>query len=166
MVLDPPSGQTLHARELRREGDPDVAPLEESDLVGDEREILERADEALAAQGGDAFIRRFWGIHTETLADGAAGQLKNGPQVSNRVGHLQGGVTMALGLACAEAALSADWMMSAVSAWFIGPCEGRVIESRSEFIHRGKLTSVVRTAILNENGRRAMEMITTHAHRA
>jgi acyl-coenzyme A thioesterase PaaI-like protein len=166
MVLDPPKGQTLHARQLRREQDADVAPLEESELVGDEREILQRADEALAAQDGGAFIRRFWGIDTQTLADGAAGQLKNGPQVSNRVGHVQGGVTMALGLATAEAALTADWIMSAVSAWFIGPCEGRVIESRSEIVHRGRLTSVVRTAIVGANSRHAMEMMTTHTHKA
>ena len=165
MVLDPPKGQTLQARQLRREEDADVAPLEESELVDDELEILQRADEALAAQDG-AFIRRFWGIDTQTLAEGAAGQLKNGAQVSNRVGHVQGGVTMALGLATAEAALSADWMMSAVSAWFIGPCEGRVIESRSEIVHRGRLTSVVRTAIVGANSRHAMEMITTHTHKA
>lgn len=166
MVLDPPKGQTLHARELRREQDADVAPLDENELVGEEREILQRADQALDTEGSGSFIRRFWGIHTQTLADGASGQLKNGPQVSNRVGHLQGGVTMALGLATAEAALPADWMMSAVSAWFIGPCEGQVIESRSDLVHRGKLTRVVRTAIVGANGRRAMEMITTHAHRA
>ena len=166
MVLDPPKGQTLHARQLRREQDADVAPLQEGELEGDEREILQCADEALAAQDGGAFIRRFWGIDAEPVADGAAGQLKNGPQVSNRVGHVQGGVTMGLGLATAEAALPADWMTSAVSAWLIGPCEGHLIESKSEIVHRGRLTSVVRTGIVGGNGRRAMEMMTTHTRKA
>lgn len=166
MVLDPPKGQTLHARELRREQDADVAPLQEGELEGDEREILQRADGALATQDGGAFIRRFWGIEAEPHADGAAGRLQNGPQVSNRVGHVQGGVTMGLGLATAEAALPADWMTSAVSAWLIAPCEGSLIESRSEVVHRGKLTSVVRTAIVGGNARRAMEMMTTHARKA
>jgi hypothetical protein len=166
MVLDPPKGQTLHARQQRREQDPVVAPLQESELEGDEREILQRADEALAAEEGGAFIRRFWGIDAETTAEGAVGRLKNGPQVSNRVGHVQGGVTMGFGIATAEAALPAEWMMSAASAWFIGPCEGSLIEATSEIVYRGKLTSVVRTAIVGGNGRRALEMMTTHARRA
>lgn len=166
MVLDPPRGQTLRAGQLRREEDADVAPLQEGELEGDEREILQRADEALAAQDGGAFIRRFWGIDAEAQEDGATGRLKNGPQVSNRVGHVQGGVTMGLGLATAEAALPAEWMTSAVSAWLIAPCEGSLIESRSELVHRGKLVSVVRTAIVGGNGRRAMEMLTTHARKA
>ncbi|HEX2828203.1 MAG TPA: hypothetical protein VHP37_17745 [Burkholderiales bacterium] len=75
--------------------------------------------------------------------------------MSNRVGHVQGGVTMGLGLATAEAALSADWMTSAVSAWLMAPCEGALIESRSDIVHRGRLTSVVRTAIVGGNGRQA-----------
>ena len=165
MVLDPPQGQTLYARQLRREQDPDVAALREDEVAGDEREILQRADEALAAQDGRAFIRRFWEIDAEPSAEGATGRMKNGPQVSNRVGHVQGGVTMGLGLATAEVALPADWMMSAASACFIGPCEGSLIEAKSEIVYRGKLTSVVRTAIVGGNGRRALEMMTTHAHR-
>jgi acyl-coenzyme A thioesterase PaaI-like protein len=44
MVLDAPKGVTLYARQLRREGDPDVAPLAESELSDNERAILRRAD--------------------------------------------------------------------------------------------------------------------------
>jgi len=94
------------------------------------------------------------------------GELTNGPHVSNRVGHVQGGVTMGLGMATAEGALPADWMISAVSAWFISPCEGRLIKAKSKIIHQGRLTSVVRTQITGKNSRRVMEMITTHAHKA
>lgn len=166
MVLDPPKGTTLYARQLRREGDPEIAPLAESELTGDELAILQRADEALAMQEDRAFIRRFWGICTQPVAKGGAkGELKNGPHISNRVGHVQGGVTMALGIATAEAALP-NWMLSAVSAWFISPCEGRLITSKSAIIHQGRLTSVVRTQITGENNRDVMEMITTHAHKA
>jgi acyl-coenzyme A thioesterase PaaI-like protein len=166
MVLDPPKGQTLHARRLRTEQDEEVAPLEESELAGDELAILQGADDALSTRDGEAFIRRFWGISTQSLADRAAGTLKNGPQVSNRVGHVQGGVTMALGIATAQAALPSNWMLSAVSAWFVGPCEGELIEAQSDIVHQGKLTSVVRTRITGKNSRQAMEMVTTHAHKA
>ena len=100
------------------------------------------------------------------MTGGASGKLKNGPHVGNRVGHLQGGVTMGLGIATAEAALPASWMLSAVTAWYISPGEGRVIKAKSKIIHHGRLTSVVRTEITGKNNRRVMEMITTHAHKA
>ena len=165
MVLNAPKAVTLHARQLRREGDPDVAPLAESDLSDNERAILQRADEALAAPEGDAFLRRFWGIDTQRSGDGARGVLRNGAHVANRVGHVQGGVTMGLGMATAEGALSKDWMMSAASAWFIGPCEGQSIEATSTVIHQGKLTSLLRTQITSQNHRLGMELVTTHSRK-
>jgi acyl-coenzyme A thioesterase PaaI-like protein len=166
MVLDPPKGVTLHARQLRREGDAEAAPVPESDLTRDERAILRRTDAALAVQDGDAFIRRFWGFETRPLADGAAGTMKNGPHIANRVGHVQGGVTMGLGMATAEAAMPESWMISGVTAWFIGPGEGRQIRARSKIIHPGRRTAVVRTEITGKDRRRVMELITTHARRA
>ena len=165
MVLAPPEGMTLYARQLRREQDAEVAPLLENDLVGDEHTILRCAADAIAARETGAFIHGFWNISTQQLPNGAAGELKNGPQVSNRVGHVQGGITMGLGIATAEVALSAKWMLSAVSAWFISPCEGQFIKTRSKIIHQGRLTSVVRTQITGQGRRRVMEMVTTHAHR-
>jgi acyl-coenzyme A thioesterase PaaI-like protein len=165
MVLNPPQGVTLHARQLRREGDLDVAPLEESDLSDSERAILQRADEALAAPEGGAFLRRFWGIDTQRCADGARGVLRNGAHVANRVGHVQGGVSMGLGMATAESALSEDWMMSAASAWFIGPCEGQTIEAESTVIHQGKLVSLLRTRVTGKDRRLATEVLTTHSRK-
>jgi acyl-coenzyme A thioesterase PaaI-like protein len=165
MVLNAPKGMTLHARQLRREGDADVAPLAESDLSDDERAILQRADEALAAPEGDAFLRRFWGIDTQRSTDGASGVLRNGAHVANRVGHVQGGVTMGFGMATAESALSEDWMMSAASAWFIGPCKGQSIEARSTVIHQGKLTSLLRTRVTGQGDRPGTELVTTHSRK-
>lgn len=165
MIVDPPKGITLYARQLRHEQDAEVAPLLENELVGDERTILRCADEAIAAGETGVFIHGFWGISTERLPNGAVGELKNSPQVSNRVGHMQGGITMGLGIATAELALPANWMLSSVSAWFISPCEGQLIKSRSKIIHQGRLTSVVRTQITGKGRRHVMEMITTHAHK-
>lgn len=167
MVLNPPKGVALHPMSHRKHSDPAVAPLAENELQRDERRVLEIADAAIAAvHKGDAFIRRFWGFDTHPLTKGAAGKLKNGPHVGNRVGHLQGGVTMGLGIASAEAALPASWRLSAVSAWYISPGEGRVIKAKSKIIHHGRLTAVVRTEITGKNNRRVMEMVTTHAHKA
>jgi acyl-coenzyme A thioesterase PaaI-like protein len=162
MVLDPPPGVTLHRRQLRRELDPKVMPLSESELTSSEHVILQRADEAIAASNDSAFLRRFWGFETNRLPNGAEGTFKNGPHISNRVGHVQGGVTMGLGIATAEAALPANWIISAVSAWFIRPCEGETIRAGSRIIHQGRLTAVLRTEIAGKDDRRVMEMVTTH----
>lgn len=127
---------------------------------------MRRADEAIAVSSDGGFLRRFWGYDTHALTKGAAGTLKNGPHVGNRVGHLQGGITMGLGMATAEAALPPTSMISAVSAWFISPGEGRAIKAKSKIVHHGRLTSVIRTQITGKNNRRVMEMVTTHAHKA
>ena len=167
MVLDPPKGVALYNMALRKDSDAAVTPLAETELNRDERKVLALADAAIArTHAGEAFINGFLGVKTHALAKGAAGALKNGPHVGNRVGHLQGGVTMGLGIATAEAALSASWMLSAVTAWYIRPGEGRVIKARSKIIHHGRLTAVVRTELTGKGKRRVMEMITTHAHKA
>lgn len=167
MVLDPPKGVALYPMSHRKDADLEVVPLAESELKRDERKVLDIADTAIAAaQNGEAFIRRFWGFETHAIVRGASGKLRNGPHVGNRVGHLQGGVTMGLGIATAETALPASWMLSAVTAWYIRPGEGRVIKAKSRIIHHGRLTAVVRTEITGKNNKRVMEMITTHAHKA
>ena len=179
MVLNPPKGVALYPMSHRKDSDAVVAPLAEGELQRDERRVLAFADAALAdshnethsethigAHRGGSFIRRFWGFDTHAITGGASGKLNNGPHVGNRVGHLQGGITMGLGIATAETALPASWMLSAVTAWYISPGEGRVIKARSKIIHHGRLTSVVRTEITGKNKRRVMEMITTHAHKA
>ena len=166
MVLDPPKGVALYSMPHRKAGDAEIAPLAESELTRDERKVLALADKALTdTHKSGTFIRRFWGIETHALTQGAAGKLANGVHTSNRVGHLQGGLTMGLGVATAEAALPATWMLSNVTAWYIRPGEGRVIKAKSKILHHGRLTSVVRTVITGKNNKRVMEMVTTHAHR-
>jgi acyl-coenzyme A thioesterase PaaI-like protein len=166
MALDPPKGVTLHPRELRREGDPAPEPVPADGMTAEELAVMRKAEDALAASGdGRAFIRRFWGYDTEPREGGAAATLRNGPHVANRVGHLQGGIAMGLGMATAEAALPAGWMTSAATAWFISPCEGRTIRAASRVLHQGRLTCVIETRITGRNRRRALELVTTHARR-
>jgi acyl-coenzyme A thioesterase PaaI-like protein len=64
MVLQPPSGVTLHPVPHRRRGDAEPPVLHEHDLEPDELPILRRADEALerAAKTRQPFIRHFWGF--------------------------------------------------------------------------------------------------------
>ncbi len=163
MVLDPPKGVALYPMELRSAKDPEVPALAVEALEPDELLIWQRAEAALQSNENQSFVNRFFGFDTRAEDFGAVGELKNGAHVGNRVGHLQGGITMGLGMATAERALNKDWRVSAVSAWFISPGEGPVISARSTILHRGRLTAVVRTEITGLNNRRTMEMVTTHA---
>lgn len=167
MVLDPPKGVTLYDMSHRKHGDPDVAPLAIEQLDPKERKVVAAGERAIAGMvEGKLFYDGFIGIETQPGGKGATARLPYGPHVGNRVGHLQGGVTMGLGIAAAEASLSATWRLSAVTAWYISPGQGRVIRARSRIVHHGRLTAVVRTEIFGKNNRRVMEMVTTHAHRA
>jgi acyl-coenzyme A thioesterase PaaI-like protein len=152
MALAPPRGVTLHPVPLRRRGSREPLLADEKRLDREEKRILARADAALAAPG--RFIGNFWG---------GAKVLHNGLHAGNRVGHAQGGILVAMAAANAAAALAGKWQLSAVTALYISPGEGRLLRARSEIVHLGRLTAVVRTQITGKNRRRVLEVVTTHA---
>jgi acyl-coenzyme A thioesterase PaaI-like protein len=151
MALQPPKGMTLHPVPLRKRGSSEPFPLKISQLEKSEKEILEQAESALAAPG--TFIENFWG---------GAGVLKNGLHAGNRVGHAQGGILIALAAKHAAGKLSGEWRLGAVTALYISPGEGRTLRAASTVVHQGRLTAVVNTFITGKNGRRVLEVLTTH----
>lgn len=151
MALQPPKGLTMHPVPLRKRGSPLPSVPLEGHLNKEERKILARADDALAAPG--TFIENFWG---------GAGVLKNGLHAGNRVGHAQGGILIAMAAKSAAAKLSGDWHLGAVTALYISPGEGRTLRAASTVIHQGRLTAVVNTFVTGKNGRRVLEVLTTH----
>ncbi|MBK6661020.1 MAG: hypothetical protein IPG43_24080 [Proteobacteria bacterium] len=164
MVMEPLPGRSMHPIvDAVHEG---VAPLAEQELEPHERELLARADGALKAAGGErGFLKHFWGMLPWTTADGARCRTANGPQLGNRVGHMQGGLQIGMAIVTAEAALPAEWAVSAISAWFLAPGEGEHIEANARIEHRGRNTAVVRTVISGKGGRRVLEAMTTHLRR-
>lgn len=154
MALQPPKGLTMHPvpRRNRRSGEP--AKLPERDLSDQEKQILARADAALARRGD--FIRNFWGPF--------GGVLRNGLHAGNRVGHAQGGILIGMAAATAASALPAGWLLSSITAAYLSPGEGRVLKARSSVIHQGGTTAVVRTQIAGKGNRRVLEVLTTHAN--
>lgn len=161
MALDPPPG--VHLRAVANPGTRKVAAADEATLDDREREVLRRADAALAkASKHHSFIRRFLGHDPKPLEDGASCTMPLGDHVANRVGHLQGGLTVGLAATTAMAALPASWHLSGISSWFTSPGEGEALEARSRFVHQGRLTAVVRTEVTGSAGRRVLEAITTH----
>lgn len=151
MALQPPKGVTLHPVPLRRRGSPFSSSIDVKNLNPDERKILACADSALASGGN--FIERFWG---------GKGELKNGLHAGNRVGHAQGGILIAMAAKSATAKLSGAWRLGAVTALYISPGEGRTLRATSTVIHQGRLTAVVNTYVTGKNGRRVLEVVTTH----
>ena len=160
MALAQPHGVVLHPVPLRTQKSPEPRLVLEADLDAAEKEILRRADDALAAEG--SFVENFWGFHPERKKSGAESSLRNGLHIGNRVGHAQGGIQVALAASTAAAALAGNWKLSGISAWYISPGDGKSLRASSKVIHQGRLTAVVRTQLSGKGRRRVLEVVTTH----
>ena len=165
MVLPPPPQVTLHPVPHRKRGDAEPPALAERDLEPDELRILRRADQALegAAKDGRPFIRHFWGFLPQAARGAASCVMPVGPHVGNRVGYVQGGVLLGLAAVTAAAALPQTWMLSAIAAAFISPGEGPALKAQANVVHQGRRVSVVRTEVARSDGRRVLEVMSTHA---
>jgi len=164
MILKPPPNVTMHPVAHRKRGDPEPAPLAEKDLAPDERRILQHADDALerAARTRQPFIRHFWGYLPEKGRGSASCLMPNGPHIGNRVGNVQGGIMMGLAAVTAAAALPEHWLLSTISAAFISPGEGPALKAEASVVHHGQRLSVVRTEVTRNDGRRVLEVTSTH----
>jgi len=169
MMLKPPKGVELHPVPHRRRGENPTPEIPGGKLRPDEKKVLATADAVIAdvrAQGG-SFIQRFWGVQAKHVAGAAQSTVKNGPHIGNRVGHVQGGILLGLAAGNAVAALTPHWSLTAISAWYISPGEGRSLKIRSKVVHHGRLIAVVRTEVTcrGKDGRprKVFELMTTHA---
>lgn len=172
MRLKPPKGVELHPVPHRRRGENPTPEIPGGRLRPDEKKVLATADAVIAdvrAHGG-SFIQHFWGVQAKHVAGGAQSTVKNGPHIGNRVGHVQGGILLGLAAENAIAALTPHWTMTALSAWYISPGEGRSLKIKSKVVHHGRLIAVVRTEVScrGKDGRprKVFELMTTHAYKA
>jgi acyl-coenzyme A thioesterase PaaI-like protein len=165
MVLPAPKGQTLHPIPWIDKRAP-VVPLPEIEtLSAPEREIVDRSQQALAALPGSH--QSFWalllGAQTEITAQGAKAVLANGPHVGNRVGHVQGGVSLALALISANAALGEHWRCTGMNASYVSPGLGPALVGETIITHRGRLTALTRTQVVTQEGKLVLDVMTHHA---
>lgn len=144
--------------------------LTSDQLDARESAILAACDAALAAEdalgagsASSTFLKRFWGIAPATSRDGAACLLKVGPQLANRVGHVQGGILMGAAAETAKMAAPDHPVLSNIAAWFIAPGRGETLLVSSRIIHAGRSLAVVRTGITGTDGARVMEFTSAHA---
>lgn len=168
MVLPAPPNVELYPIPWIDKQPPKDLDVEMTSLSKDEQWILDHTEQSLhkSISRGDDFINHFLGFHPHAAAHSAYCELVNGPHISNRVGHVQGGITLGLAMTTANAALSEQWQLTGVTASYVSPGEGATISARSTVIHRGRMTAVIRTEVLSSNGRQVLEVLTNHARRA
>lgn len=162
----------------QRDGYVDPPALTPDQLDAREGAVLAACDAALAAAGasagaggaaggpgggGPSFLQHFWGILPQRTAGGAECLVQTGPQLANRVGHVQGGILMGLAAHTAKCAVPDHPLLSNLSAWFTGPGRGPVLSAKSWPVHQGRNFAVVRTEITGENGARVLEATSAHA---
>jgi acyl-coenzyme A thioesterase PaaI-like protein len=139
-------------------------PLEMEELTVPERAVVDDADAALAANDSrHAFIQRFWGLRPKPTSGGASCRVPIGPQIGNRVGHVQGGILFGLAQATASAAVPGHPAVSTISAWYISPGRGKCLNVRSKVVHAGRSFAVVRTEIRNADRSLVLEAMSNHA---
>ena len=167
MVLEPPPERTLHPVPHRKRGDAGPPPLADRDLAPDELRIVRHADAALerSAKTRQPFIRHFWGFLPQAARGAATCVMPIGPHVGNRVGFVQGGILLGLAAVTASAALPDTWTLSGISAAFISPGDGAALKAQANVVHHGRRVSVVRTELTRSDGRRVLEVMSSHAVR-
>jgi acyl-coenzyme A thioesterase PaaI-like protein len=167
MVLPAPKGQTLHPIPWIEQPAPDLPRPAIETLSVSEREIVDRSREALENMARTDQAQSFWslllGADVQSTTQGAKVLLPNGPHVGNRVGHVQGGVTLGLALISANAALGDQWRCTGVNASYVSPGIGATLLSETTVTHRGRLTAVSRTHVLSPDGKVVLDVMTHHA---
>ena len=159
MPLPAPKGFTLPLPGYAL-SDEDKPVLPTSELTAKERTIWDRAVAALGAHEG-SFLDRFWGFRVAGNADGGRATLENGPHVSNRIGHAQGGLLLGLAAKTALAGLSSNWRLNAITACYASPGEGERLAAEACIMHKGGRTATIRSSVSREDGRLVLDALLT-----
>ncbi|MEO6985905.1 MAG: hypothetical protein ABI155_11230 [Paralcaligenes sp.] len=165
MVLG--ESEKLQPMSFRRHGAENTSAtiLSVDALTDQERAVYRRACEALQP-GPGSFIERFWGLLPQKQEQGASCDLVNGLHVGNRVGHTQGGITVALAALTASAALGEEWRLVGLSSWYMRPGTGPMLHAKAKTIHQGNFTAVVQVSISDDTGDVVLMALTNHSRAA
>ncbi len=158
-----PEGRALDPLPWERQRALNAPALAAKDLDPMEQAVMRRVGQALrAARHGD-FLRQLWAPQVRHTPRGASSRLAVGLYVGNRVGHVQGGLLLNTALATAIAAVPHHPVLTAASAWYISPGQGKVLTTRSTVLQKGRNISVVRTEVFASGSKRVLEAISNHA---
>jgi acyl-coenzyme A thioesterase PaaI-like protein len=169
MVLPAPSDKKLSPIAWINQPAPEAPDLLPDTLLNaDESQILQHGLDCLARCEGSGtdpsehFFEHFLNQGFEPNAQGCQGVLPNGPHLGNRVGHVQGGITLGFGMASAQASLGESWRLSTLNAAFISPGQGHQLSSNTSITHQGKYTAAAHTHIYSHDGDMVLELLSTH----
>ena len=154
-ALNPLPWESSHAAIV-----PSLAPAELDPL---EKSVMRRIRQALHDAPHGGFLRNLWHPDVRHTPLGAASRLAVGMHVGNRVGHVQGGLLLHAALATAIGAVPHHPLLTAASAWFISPGQGKALRSRSTVLQKGRNVAVVRTEVFATGGKRVLEAVSNHA---
>jgi len=159
-----PDGRPLHPLPWEKEyRDPGLPLLDKSQLDVKEKGVLVQVERALREARHGEFMQRLWTPTVRHTPRGALGRLPIGLYVGNRVGHVQGGISMYTALATAIGAVPHHPLVTAVSAWYIAPGEGKALTARSTVLQKGRNVAVVRTELFGTGRKRVLEVVSNHA---
>ena len=73
------------------------------------------------------------------------------------------GFSISTALITAIAAVPDHPLLTAASAWYISPGQGKNLSARSSILQRGRNVAVVRTELMATGGKRVLEVVSNHA---
>ena len=158
-----PEGRALNPLPWEREHAAIVPVLTPAQLDPLEKNVMRRVRQALRAAHHGDFLRNLWQPAVRHTPRGAVSRLAIGMHVGNRVGHVQGGLMLNAALSTAIGAVPHHPLLTAASAWFISPGQGKALRSRSTVLQKGRNVAVVRTEVFATGGKRVLEVVSNHA---
>jgi acyl-coenzyme A thioesterase PaaI-like protein len=158
-----PGGRALDPLPWERKEPVPVRTLSHADLDPVEQDVMRRVEQALRNAQHGGFLRNLWGPKVLHTPRGAASRFALGLHVGNRVGHVQGGLTLNLALVTAIGAVPHHPLLTAVSAWYISPGQGKALTSRATVLQKGRNVAVVRTEVFATGRKLVLEVISNHA---
>lgn len=163
-VAPPPiEGRALNPLPWERKHAEIVPALSPSQLDPHEKKVMRRVRLALRAAHHGGFLRNLWQPEVRRTPRGAVSRLAVGMHIGNRVGHVQGGLLLNAALATAIGAVPHHPLLTAASAWFISPGQGKALRSNSTVLQKGRNVAVVRTEVFASGGKRVLEAVSNHA---
>jgi acyl-coenzyme A thioesterase PaaI-like protein len=158
-----PDGRTLYPLPWESKESPQYPEVSRAELDPMEKAVMRRVERALRAAGPEGFLHHLWSPAVRPAPGGAASRMPLGMHMGNRVGHVQGGLTMHVALATAVAAVPQHPMLTGASAWYISPGQGKVLTARSTLLQCGRNVAVVRTGVFATGRKLVLEVISNHA---
>jgi acyl-coenzyme A thioesterase PaaI-like protein len=139
-------------------------PAEDSPaLEADEVEALEICARAEAqATAAHPFVEHFWCGIPEASGGNAHLRVTVTPHLANRLGHVQGGLLLGMAMKVANAATRPRMRLSNISAYFVSPGVGPVLDVHSSVTHQGRRLAVMRTQITAASGKLVLEATSQH----